>query len=151
MSTHKDCGEDITWVKRDDDPSRFMPPLEFFGYAYILSDAPNGEKTAVQVATYKTHHCDPDKVIAWHEYKARIAAIEQNAPVVMSKSDWEIARDRRQEETMRLAMKVSCPRCEVREGEPCISLAKGKTLGEVIKNPHQARLDKYDNGGELPL
>lgn len=140
MGTHKECGEDITWVRRDDQPDRWAPPLQFAGYAKILTDGPNGDKVAVEVATYKTHHCDPEKIIAWQEYKARLAAIEASSPpVVKSMTDWEIARQRNQEEAMAFATAVACPQCHMGVDEPCVSMAKGKTLGQPVKNPHTKR------------
>lgn len=144
MSTHKDCGEQITWVRREDN-SGWFPPLEFDGYALVLvehEESETGDKYAKQVATYKVHHCDPDKVIAWMEYKQRLAAIEAKGGVpVLSKPDWEIARDQRREELWEKALKYECTDCGVGAGEYCVSRAKGPSHGKRILNPHNSRLE----------
>lgn len=145
MSTHKDCGEQITWVRREDN-SGWFPPLEFDGYALVIEDIPDtGEKFAKNVATYKVHHCDPDKVIAWLEYKQRLeeiaAARGESSPYSEGKPDWVIAREKRREELWEKALKYECTDCGAGPGEYCVSRAKGPAIGKRILNPHNARLE----------
>lgn len=148
MSVHKDCGELINWFKRPDDLDRFLPPMEYVGEYYMTSDAGNGEKVAVQVAAYKVHHCDPDKMLAWQEYKAKLAAIkergEEQPHVDLGKTDWEIARDRRQEQARAFAEQVECPTCNAAVDQPCYNLTIYYRSDEKdivpVKNPHPARV-----------
>lgn len=137
MSTHRECGEDIRWVHRDDDPERFAPPLEYVGQAFIITD----DNTAVRVTTYKTHHCDPDKILAWREYKARIAEIGEDPTPDSGRRDWEIARDKQREEVWNEAVKTKCPRCDAKKGEKCHNLIERKKTGEIVytRNPHVER------------
>lgn len=79
MSVHSDCGGDIFWVRRSDDPERWMPPLEFAGYRYVITgDEP--ERTAIQVPTYIMHNCNPEKIEAWQEYQFKLAQLKNHKP-----------------------------------------------------------------------
>lgn len=148
MSTHRECGEDITWTRREDG-NGWAPPMEFVGYQYIITDHPleQGEKVSLRVPVYKTHQCDPEKVLAWLEYKQRLADIEARAPkVALDQPDWIVARERAREERWELTLPLPCETCGVGTGQYCISLAKGPRHGEQLKNPHPHRLEAAENG-----
>lgn len=139
MSTHKECGEEIRWVKRDDDDSRWMPPLEFAGHFYIITESGN----AIWTSVYRRHNCDPDKIEAWQEYTAKIAALKESTPNLPS-SAWAVARERRREDTNKIANTVKCPSCEAPVGHQCYNRTVLKKTGEIVetRNPHPARLTK---------
>lgn len=143
MSTHGDCGEDIRWVHRSDDHERFMPPLEFAGYRYVILE----DDTAVQQPTYIIHHCNPEKVVAWGEYQTKLdaAKLANNSVVRDAKrSNYQIARERDREEAWVYALKFICPvaKCSQPAGEKCLNLAelkRGRTTHCL--NPHPERCD----------
>lgn len=144
MSIHKDCGEDIRWARRDETSGKWLPPLEHVGFAYILLDMEEGDdKKAVEVPTYRVHQCDPEKMLAWREYKEKIAAIEEAAPRLVEtvKSDWAIAREREREEVMLKTAAYACPRCNAPQGSPCTNLSKGKSFGKEKRWPHKERME----------
>jgi hypothetical protein len=96
VSIHKECGAQIRWAHRDDEPGRWLPPLEFAGQAYILTE----DENAVLVTTYKMHQCDPDQMEAWAAYKEKLAEIQaRNAAEPTGMTNYEIAREQRREET----------------------------------------------------
>jgi hypothetical protein len=141
MSIHKECGEEVRWARRDDDATRWRPPLEFAGVAYILSDDEAGEPRATQVQTFRHHLCDPAKVQAWQEYQERLAELrEHEPPRPTNMSDWAIARERDRERAKRDAEKKKCPRCGAKKNKPCTSLAKGPHFGEEVRWPHAERM-----------
>lgn len=146
MGTHRECGEDITWSRKEDG-SGWAPPLELVGYHYILTDHPNslGDKVAIRVPTYQTHHCDPDKVLAWAQYKEKLAEIEARKPVpTLASPDWLVAREKRREETWEKALAVDCRDCNALKGEYCKHLGNGPRAGQQVKNPHPIRLEDAD-------
>lgn len=144
MSVHKQCGEQIRWARRDDDSTKWLPPLEFAGQAYIFGE----DDAAILVNTYRPHNCDPDKVEAWQEYKARLAEIEARqvetpSPIPSGMTDWEIAKQRREEEVWEDALKRKCPKCDAKKGVKCHKLDhKFKATGELVetKMPHSERI-----------
>lgn len=140
MSVHRDCGEPIRWARRDDEPSRFMPPLEPAGQAYILSE----DGAAVYVTIYQVHNCDPDKMLAWQDYQARLSEIKSRETVtVENMSAWEVAGERGREEAWGNALRFECPTCSQPVGERCRDMSrKYIKTGELVftKNPHPARL-----------
>lgn len=146
MSVHKDCGELINWFKRPDDMARFLPPMEYVGQMYMVTETESGEKAAVQVAGYKVHNCDPEKMLAWQEYQAKVAVIKEHGKVQakelnLPNNAWEMARDKRQEEARAFAQQVACPMCEALEGQPCFNLTIFKREGLTVptKSPHLGR------------
>ena len=141
MSTHKECGEEIRWAHRDDDPERFRPPLEYAGQAFIIDE----RDVAIMVHTYKPHMCDPDKMLAWQEYQEKVAAIKERRSVELDEPAWKIAKERNHELTWEDALTRECPRCGVPAGEGCRSLLpRYKKSGEIVhtKNPHIERLSE---------
>lgn len=137
---HKECGSDIVWARREDDPDRFHPPMEYVGEVFLISG--KGEKVAEQRHAYRIHQCDPDRIIEWQDYQHRLAEAkgEEYTP-------YAAAREKQNEETWNLVLKVDCPRCERPVGEKCISLARHllKT-GEMqeCRNPHPARTEAFE-------
>lgn len=145
--THKECGEDIIWAKRDDDENRFAPPLEFAGPAYIVDNRGVG----IQIMTYRRHHCDPEKVAAWQEYKQRIAELDHSDPQDIrverqaARAMRQAARDEKREAHYEYAAKVDCPSCGAEAGEACEDLAKQKKgLRVQTRWPHESRVSVAD-------
>jgi hypothetical protein len=137
MSVHKDCGEEIRWVRRDDDETRWAPPIEFAGHFFILTE----DGKAVYTACYRRHECDPEKIEAWQAYQRRIAELKNSEPE-QPKNMWEVARARRREEASKLANAVACPSCGADVGQQCMNRTTLKKTGEVAPtlNPHPERL-----------
>jgi hypothetical protein len=135
MSVHKECGADIVWLRRDDDESRFLPPMEYAGEVYIKGE--NG--TAQRVHGYRQHLCDPDAIIAWQDYQRRLAEAkgEEYTP-------YDAARERERENMWDLALAVTCRRCHSTPGEKCYSqqvrLVKAG-IKEETRNPHPERIE----------
>lgn len=148
MSTHADCGEDILWVHRADDMDRFMPPLEFAGYRYVVVGEGQAQ-TAVQQPTYIVHHCNPEKVISWNAYKEELAAAKLSSNQIVQEarmSNYAAARERDRAEAWEYALKYDCPRdkCGAKVGEKCINIAQAKRgVDEFTKNPHPERVDPH--------
>lgn len=135
MSVHKDCGEDIKWVRRDDDPNRFLPPMEYVGEVYVIDpESGSGRMTH----GYRIHNCDPDKIIAWQDYQLRLAEAkgEQYTP-------YDAAREREREQMWELTLAIECSACGMGVDKKCISMARTHAnKGEVVelKNPHPVRI-----------
>lgn len=139
MSTHKECGEQIRWAQRPDDPNKWMPPLEAIGPVYIIDEA--GQ--AIAVTGYQVHNCDPDRMQAWVEYKNRIASI-QGGDAYARMTEHDIAREQRREEYWELALKHPCPTCGVKKKVRCLNrldLRKGIAEPRENTNPHPLRLE----------
>lgn len=135
MSIHKDCGAEITWLKRSDDSDRYLPPMEYAGEGYVRNAEGEGEYRHI----YRVHFCDPDAMIQWQDYQRRLAEAkgEEFTP-------YDAARERERENLWELALTVACSRCNRLPGEKCISLAQSKVnqgIEEETKNPHPQRLD----------
>lgn len=138
MSVHKDCGQPIRWAGREDDPSRFMPPLESAGQAYIIGE----DGSAIMVSVYQIHNCDPDKVIAWLEYQRKLAAAKGESFTEMD--NWAVAREQKREERWTAALQIDCPRCGSLAGTKCCDLAKKRRgIDSDTNNPHPARLEGF--------
>lgn len=137
-SIHRECGEEIRWAYRNDDPSRFNPPLEYIGMVYIIDE----QGTAIQTIGYKVHQCDPDKMRAWYKRLREIAEI-QGTPLE-DIDRYAVARDAERENRYDEAMKRKCTRCGASKGKPCTSLAKGPKFGNATKWPHPEREELYD-------
>lgn len=132
-SVHKECGADIRWAKRVDDPDRYFPPLEYIGEVFILDSS----GAAVQVHGYKRHNCDPERVIAWQDYQLRLAEAKGEAF-----SPYEAARERDKEIIWERVLKVECTRCDAPVNEKCRSMQLvHQRSGEIVylKNPHPQR------------
>lgn len=142
MSTHSDCGADITWLRRDDNPEKYLPPMEYAGEVYIQDD--NG--AAKRVHAYRMHLCDPEAIVAWQDYKQRLAEAKGE-----EFTDYAAARERDREEIWEIALGVACRVCHMLPGERCVSQAtRLKKTGKIIetKNPHPARIeDAYSQRG----
>lgn len=150
MSVHKECGEDIRWAKRDDDPERFVPPLEFAGQAYVIDE--NG--VAHTVTTYTSHKCDPDKVRDWADYLRRLALAKDETPIEADNVKlWAAKRQRDNEQAWEVAITTECPRCDASIGAKCHNIsAMFRKTGEIVelKNPHPERIEKaYKLGHNL--
>ena len=149
-SVHKECGADITWARRDDDPSRFMPPLEYVGEVFLIEGVTREDKTAVQRHAYRLHICDPDRIIEWQDYMRRLAEAKGMSVEELNSfggaSHYEAAREKESEENWNMALMVSCTRCDAPKGEKCRSLAtKHIKTGEIVetRNPHPVRLEAF--------
>lgn len=146
MGTHRECGSDIRWVKRPDDMDKYMAPLEYVGHAFIIIDAGNGEQSATEMATYRPHHCDPEKMLAWQEYLVKVAAVKAKATkipneVLKDPKIWKAARNRNQETARVESMVIPCPTCNAVIGVPCLNISIFKKTGEVVPTvmPHPKR------------
>lgn len=136
MSIHKDCGADIQWIRREDDPERFLPPMEYAGEVYVKHPETG---VAYRTHAYRQHLCDPEAIISWQDYQRRLAEAkgEEFTP-------YDAARERERENMWELALTVSCRRCMRLPGEKCISLAASKVnqgIEEETKNPHPQRIE----------
>lgn len=151
MSIHKECGEEIVWLRKPDDVDKYLPPMEYVGPMYFKTEGPNGEVCGIQATAYKMHRCDPDKMEAWIEYKERIAEISEHAPeqpvkvqreaAKQKKSDWVIARERKQANIRTECEAYVCRRCDAVQFEPCYNLTIFKRTHEKvpINMPHPVR------------
>ena len=140
MALHGDCGKEVRWVRRDDDPERFHPPLEFAGQSYIITE----DNIAMYVTTYKRHECDPDDIKAWLELK-RKQAEAKGIPVdeIDFREERIIARERDREETNSKAMRIKCPVCKATVSELCFNMSALKRGDKVYNlNPHPARIEE---------
>lgn len=139
MTIHSDCGKEIRWAQRDDDPDRFRPPLEFAGQAYIVTE----DNIAVYVTTYKQHECDPDDIKRWMELKrAQAEALGKPVDELDRKEERNIAKEQQRKENWDLALQIDCPTCKSKKGKRCYNLTKIKRdVVEETKNPHPMRLD----------
>lgn len=140
MTIHSDCGKEIKWVHRDDDPDRWHPPLEFAGQAYVIID-----EVAVYTSIYQRHECDPDDMKKWLELKRAQAEIK-GVPVedIDRREERAIARKLQQDEEYAVACRVACIVCKAEKGELCFNLHKLKK-GDKIYNLHP-HLDRHDRG-----
>jgi hypothetical protein len=122
--------------------------MEFCGFYYVLSELPDStDKVGLRVAAYRPHQCDPDKIIAWREYQARLAEIDARLPpAATTRSAWQIKKQKEQEEAWEIALTVVCDVCNATVGEYCTSNAKGPSFGKVLTNPHTPRMEKAENG-----
>ncbi len=143
MSVHKDCGEDIRWVKREDEEQRWMPPLEFIGQVYIIDESGH----AFMTNAYQIHNCDPDKMEAWQEYQRRIAELkgdQESIEELDGRQVYQIARERERERVWELALTRPCRTCQADIGQRCISQSVHlRRTGEIKEtlNPHPSRLE----------
>jgi hypothetical protein len=151
-STHKECGADIIWARREDEPDRFMPPLEYAGEVFLITGKTWEERTAVRQHAYRVHMCDPQAIISWQEYQRQLA--EAKGIPIEDLSAYEASRERSREEVWHMVLNVDCPRCHAKgksekfpDGQKCqsMSLANLKT-GEIVelRNPHDARLQAFE-------
>lgn len=140
-SVHKECGADIQWARRPDDPTRFLPPLEYLGEVYFLTGK-GDERVAQQEHGYRIHACDPDRIVEWQDYQHRLA--EAKGEVY---TPYAAAREKENEELWNQVLHVECPRCERGVDEKCIKLTRQliKT-GEIqeCRNPHPARIEAFE-------
>lgn len=146
MSTHDKCGATITWARRPDDMDRYLPPLEFAGTGYIIDQG-----VGVQTQVFKEHHCDPEAMIRWAEYKAKIAEIEERKPDFQDVHEQaaveRAARKARIEELIEeeweWALKIECKKCGAQVKEKCANLTE-RSKGNWVptKHPHPTRADE---------
>ena len=141
MSVHQDCGAEIRWARRADDPSKWMPPLQFVGQYFVFGE----DDAAIRMNCYESHRCDPDAMEAWQIYKARLAELQANQPsVVQGMTNWEIRREQQRDQTWEDALTRACPKCEAEIGVKCHRLdQRFHKTGEMVecKNPHPERLE----------
>lgn len=161
MSTHRDCGAQIRWARRTDNPNRWMPPLELAGEFYVFDE--DGE-TAKQKAAYVPHECDPDQMVAWAERQIKIAQAHDMGTLVqkavhprkddMSQDELEMIavrqeadRQQRNEELWDVALKVECRTCGNGRDVMCRNMSVQakkhyEETGEVIstRQPHPQRI-----------
>lgn len=132
MSIHTDCGANIKWAKRSDDPDRFSPPLEFHGFYYIVDES----GSAIEVTTYQPHICDPERM---KKYQDRIAQVAKQRAPKKSKllsPEYEAARQVRRDDNWKIALKVECETCGAKPRSKC----RSKNFGKITLNPHPARI-----------
>lgn len=133
MAIHSDCGAEIRWPRKQEDPERFGPPLEYYGQGYIF----NEDGTTIEVSVYRTHICDADQMEVWLKNKARIERLRMTdialAPV--PNELYQEARAARYEAEKEKALRYPCETCGVGVGEMCIH----KRTGELIRFPHEVR------------
>ena len=144
MSTHKDCGEEIRWAHRPDDPERFFPPLEYAGEVYIIDEGGN----AIQMHGYRMHRCDPEKVEAWQEYIAKISDLKGPDSYEADINYRHAASERNREQLWETALTVICPSCEEPVGKRCHSMSKHLIqTGELTETrwPHPSRTEAAIN------
>lgn len=146
MSIHRECGEEIKWAHRDDDPERWQPPLEYQGQFFIIDE----RGVAIQVTGYKRHVCDPEKMEAWITYQERMAELEARRPKGerADRSLRDMARGKEQLERKQVAEKVKCPRCDAPRKSPCINLTlRRKGVDGILTNwPHPERYERATEG-----
>lgn len=149
MSVHKECGEQIRWA-RNQSGTKWLPPLEFAGEAFILTknEDGDGDYTGAEVSTYRVHFCDPEKVVAWQEYKEKLASIESaktTERVALVMSDRLIAKQRDIELAWDEVHGVPCPKSDY-----CLTDGKCCNLSKVLSNggefvatiwPHPERVE----------
>lgn len=141
VSVHRDCGAEIKWARRDDDNTRWNPPLEFAGTFYIIDEA----GAAIQVTGYQIHNCDPDQMEAWLERCRRVAELKGGDMDSLEVRAVKAEMDR--EQVWAVALKNECSYCGAKKNEKCHSMAlvhRKKNLIVEIKNPHPGRLDLAD-------
>jgi hypothetical protein len=134
MSIHSECGMEIRWPRKQDDPDSYGPPLEYFGQGYIFDE--NG--STIQVSVYKNHVCQASQMESWLENKARIAKLQKTAAAKLPITN-EVYRQARNElatKNRTRALTVACPTCKAVVGEMCQHIVTNATL----RNPHTARL-----------
>lgn len=141
MSVHKECGEDIRWALRDDQSGRYNPPLEFVGHMYVIDSDTN---VAKRVTVWQPHNCDPEKMLAWQEYRLRILELRaRGAEIAEGLEDWKLAQAKREEETWNEVLKYECRRCEAPIDEKCRNMGQRfRKTGEIVhvKHPHTERM-----------
>jgi hypothetical protein len=151
MSTHNDCGEDVTWAHREDDTERWLPPLEFAGEVFILQQVPGLDKpVASRMHAYRLHRCDPDKIEAWIAYQERLQALKQQHPemIVTDTPAYVIARQRRAEQEREYAEQIDCKRCGAMPNQPCRSLSKNPSqMNKPTTWPHPERVAAAEEAG----
>lgn len=138
MATHKDCGADIRWAKRDDDSKKYLPPLEYVGEVYVIDSS----GAAIQVHGYKRHLCDPEALTAWQDYLARLAEAKGE-----SFTPYEAARERDNELVWETALKVACEYCEAPKNVKCHSMQlRHRKTGEIVelRHPHPIRITRAE-------
>jgi hypothetical protein len=139
MSIHKDCGADIRWFKRDDDESRFMPPMELAGEGYIIDPEDKSGMHLVWRYIYRPHMRDPAAVIEWQRYQEQLSEAKGEEVGV-----YEAVKTRSQDEQWDVALLVACTKCHMLPGERCVSQQKHlQKTGEIINTnwPHPERLE----------
>lgn len=138
MSIHTQCGKEVRWANREDDPEKFRPPLEFVGHNYIITE----DNIALYVSTYRQHECDPDEIVKWLDLKRRQAkALGHPTVEIDRKEEWALAKEEQRKKDWKEALKVDCPQCEVKVGKKCHNMTKRKQgIKEYTKNPHPRRL-----------
>lgn len=140
MSVHRECGEDIRWAHRPDDPERFLPPLEYAGEVYVIDEG----GSAIQMHGYRMHRCDPQKVIEWQTYIEQMKDLKGDDSYEGRINYRQAASERNRDEQWEIALKVECPKCELDPGMKCCSLKKQyRESGELIELrwPHPERTE----------
>lgn len=153
MSVHKDCGEQIRWSKKPSSGG-WYPPLELVGEVFILTrnEDGDGDYTGNEVMGYRIHNCDPDKMKAWQEYRAKLAALETDERKA-EREEWVSAREAAKSRDMENAWDevhgTPCPRSDhcLTDGM-CCNLTQIKKTGEFVptKWPHPERVEAVQRG-----
>lgn len=137
MSIHNDCGATIRWARRSDDNERFMQPLEFSDFAYIIDDS----GTAIEVTVYQIHECKAEEVEKFQENKRRAAEAKGiTVPELTNYEVYQVQKEEVRKEDWKIALKVACETCGSPARKKCRSKAKGPKYGSILKNPHPKRL-----------
>ena len=137
VSVDRNCGEQITWLRRADD-SGWMPPLDLIGHVYVEE-----EGRAVQKIGYQVHRCDPGKMEAWMDYLERKGQITGDTSEVETVVVRRLAKEREAESARSIAEQVECDSCHAVVGKPCLNLGDLKKHKETPTTwPHPIRLEK---------
>jgi len=134
MSIHYDCGAEIRWSRKPDDPESFMPPLEYSGQGFIFDE--NG--IAIQVTVYKPHFCNADQMEVWLKNKVRIDTMKGTEEFIapVTNDMLKDARDKEKKKLIKYALRVPCPTCEAPEKVMCVHVLNGTP----VKAPHIERI-----------
>lgn len=137
MSVHTDCGKEVKWVHRDDEPDRWHPPLEFDHQGYVIMD-----DVVVYTNVYKRHECDPDDIKAWMDLKRNQAMAKGiDVGAIDFREERALAKQQQRDRDWEQALKVECETCEAGINVRCYNLSKRKQgIAENTKNPHPQRL-----------
>lgn len=136
MSVHKECGKQVRWGKRSDDPDRYMQPLEFAGFYYILDES----GTALEVVAYQIHQCNVDDVRAITATREALADSRNRSEKLQLtvQEEYAAARESNREDLWKQVLPFACEGCGAKKNERCTH----KLSGEEIRYPHTDRIKK---------
>src|SRR5262245_28639014 len=124
MSIHSDCGAEIRWPRKSDEPEAYGPPLEYAGQGYVFDE----NSVAIQVSVYKSHVCRADQMAEWLDNKIKVQRLlaTKASKLPVTNEDYRQARQQLTERNHDMALSVGCPLCGAVAGEPCIHIVSGR-------------------------